>query len=210
MNGKSYIGSAVNISIRLSKYFQLSQLIIHNVNVYKALLKYGYSNFSLEILEYCHKKDCINREQFYLDSLQPEYNLNPIAGSRQGSFQSSDTKNKSTHFMSLIGRTLAEEARLKMSQAKKGSNHPFFGKTRSQDTKDKIIIHEMNDDGTTIFVYSLQYDLLFTFSSSRSAAKYFSCDYTTILRYARSGRKKNTQMRVFFCISLEVKSPPFK
>jgi len=49
-----------------------------------ALLKYGYSKFSLTILEYIDKtglsKDeflilLLEREQFYLDSLDPEYNI---------------------------------------------------------------------------------------------------------------------------------------
>jgi len=40
----------------------------------KALLKYGYSNFKLEILEYCDKSVNIEREQHYIDLLKPEYN----------------------------------------------------------------------------------------------------------------------------------------
>jgi group I intron endonuclease len=49
--GRSYIGSAIDLSRRLSKYYQLSQLIKDNMIIYKALLKHGYSAFSLEILE---------------------------------------------------------------------------------------------------------------------------------------------------------------
>jgi len=43
--------------------------------IYKALLKYGYSKFSLEILEYCDPKDLTKREQYYLDLLKPNYNI---------------------------------------------------------------------------------------------------------------------------------------
>lgn len=50
----------------------------------KALLKYGYSNFKLEILEYCNEDNLRNREQHYLDLLQPEYNILKIAGSSLG------------------------------------------------------------------------------------------------------------------------------
>jgi group I intron endonuclease len=46
-----------------------------------ALLKYGYSNFTLEILEYCDPSEAISREQYYLDSLNPEYNILLTAGS---------------------------------------------------------------------------------------------------------------------------------
>ena len=56
----------------------------------KALIKHGYSNFSLEILEYCLAEKCLEREQHYLDlrpaSLQgkPEYNILKVAGSLLG------------------------------------------------------------------------------------------------------------------------------
>ena len=47
----------------------------------KALVKYGYSNFSLEILEYCDPALAISREQYYIDLLKPIYNLAKVAGS---------------------------------------------------------------------------------------------------------------------------------
>lgn len=40
----------------------------------KVLLKHGYSQFKLEIIEYCNSKDLIEREQFFIDMLKPEYN----------------------------------------------------------------------------------------------------------------------------------------
>lgn len=41
----------------------------------RALLKYGFSNFRLEILEYCELKDVLKREQHYLDISKPQYNI---------------------------------------------------------------------------------------------------------------------------------------
>jgi NUMOD1 domain len=52
--------------------------------IYRALLKYGYSNFKLEIIENCKPSDLIKREQYYLDSLKPEYNVLKTAGSLLG------------------------------------------------------------------------------------------------------------------------------
>lgn len=46
-----------------------------------AFLKYGYSNFTLEILEYCESSEAVLREQYYLDLLKPEYNILSTAGS---------------------------------------------------------------------------------------------------------------------------------
>lgn len=48
------------------------------------MLKYGYSKFNLEIIEYCEPEKCIEREQYYLDNLKPEYNILLKAGSPLG------------------------------------------------------------------------------------------------------------------------------
>ena len=60
----------------------------------RALLKHGYSNFTLEIIEYCEPSDVIDREQFYLDLLCPEYNVLKTAGSSWGFKHSEETKQK--------------------------------------------------------------------------------------------------------------------
>jgi group I intron endonuclease len=41
--------------------------------IYRALLKHGYSSFKLEILEYCKPKECLTKEQSYLDKLPLAY-----------------------------------------------------------------------------------------------------------------------------------------
>jgi len=71
-----------------------------------ALLKHDYCNFSLTILEYCEAEQCLEREDLYLSSLKPEYNINQ----------------KATAPMS--GRTHSDETKIIMSDAKKGENHP--------------------------------------------------------------------------------------
>jgi group I intron endonuclease len=52
--------------------------------IYKALLKYGYAEFSLEILEYCSTDVLLKKEQYYFDKCKPEYNILKIAGSPLG------------------------------------------------------------------------------------------------------------------------------
>ena len=46
-----------------------------------ALLKYGYSNFSLTILEFCDINVLLTREKHYLDKYSPEYNILKTPGS---------------------------------------------------------------------------------------------------------------------------------
>jgi group I intron endonuclease len=59
--------------------------------IYRSLLKNSYSKFSLEILEYCHAEKCIEREQYYLNLLTPEYNILKQAGSSLGFKHSEET-----------------------------------------------------------------------------------------------------------------------
>ena len=39
--------------------------------IYRALLKYGYINFTLEIIEYTDISSVVEREQYYSDKLNP-------------------------------------------------------------------------------------------------------------------------------------------
>ncbi len=124
-NEKSYVGSSVNMGIRFknyySNYYLKTELKKSKCMIYKALLKYKYSNFTLEILEYCAPEDCIKREQSYIDLLKPEYNILKIAGSLQG-FQHS------------------KETLAKMAAIKLGKKNPMYGKKRvhSEETIAKI------------------------------------------------------------------------
>lgn len=88
INGKTYVRSSVNLTIRFYKYYSLTQLNTstkRKTAIYNALLKYGFKNFKLEILEYCAEGvDPVEREQYFLDLLKPEYNILQKAGSLLG------------------------------------------------------------------------------------------------------------------------------
>jgi len=108
------------------------------MTINKALLKYGYSKFSLEILEYCEPSKCIDREQYYLDLLKPEYNILPIAGSSFGFLHSEETKKRMSE--ARLGIKFTDDTKIKLSEANKGKNNPLFGKTHSEETKNKISV----------------------------------------------------------------------
>jgi hypothetical protein len=90
-----YVGSSKNIGERLKNYYSVSylknKLLLYNSRIYKALLEYGYSNFDMEILEYCDIKSLLEREQYYIDLYKPEYNICKIAGSMLGFRHSPET-----------------------------------------------------------------------------------------------------------------------
>lgn len=123
--GESYVGSARNLTPpatkRLRVYYSQSGLVeILNGStsrIFRAWLKYGYSNFRLEILEYCDCDKCLEREQFYLDSLNPEYNILKKAGSS-----------------SSLGYKHTKDTIAKLALALKGEKHPMFGKFHSEET----------------------------------------------------------------------------
>jgi group I intron endonuclease len=89
-----------------------------------ALLKYGYSNFSLEILEYCGRENVIEREQYYIDSFKPEYNILKKAGSSLGYKHSEETLSKLSASLKALGRL--------------GKNHPMYGKNHTEEARAKI------------------------------------------------------------------------
>lgn len=84
VNGKSYVGSSVNPAIRFKNYRSFRYLSTNKMLISKALLKYDYSKFTIEILEFCESSEAILKEQYYLDLLKPEYNVLRTAGSRLG------------------------------------------------------------------------------------------------------------------------------
>jgi len=66
LNGKKYVGSSDNLRRRLLEYYNVNRLLNEKsmpINV--ALLKYGYHNFSLTILEICDVNNLMSREKHF-------------------------------------------------------------------------------------------------------------------------------------------------
>jgi NADH-ubiquinone oxidoreductase chain 4 len=163
VNGKSYIGSAVNLSKRLNEHYRGNR---SNNILQQAINKYGLSNFSIEILKYCDESLLIEREQYYFDLFSPEYNINPVAGSRFGTKHSEESRKKISD--GHLGKLASEETREKMSEAKRGDKNPNFSNPtnyqHSEETREKMSAIK----GTTIFIHSLDNECLYTFTSSRA------------------------------------------
>lgn len=117
ITSKSYIGSSISLRNRFSDYYSLAYLKRRTVKgssiIYNSLLKHGYFNFSLDILEYCEPSILIKREQYYIDVLKPEYNILKIAGSLFGFKQNKDSIERTR--IANIGRKHDEATKLKLS-----------------------------------------------------------------------------------------------
>jgi|ERR1700761_5650202 len=208
-SGKMYVGSAIDLSRRLKDYYSPSKLKKTNNYICNALIHHTHSAFSLTILEFIDishlskedvRKLVLEREQFYIDSLEPQYNILLIAGSslgqkrteitkaliskvKSGLIHSVETKAKISE--SLKGKTHSEKTKAKMNLAKIGEKNPNFGKARSIETKAKMSATR----GTTIYVYdSKGVTLLNTFTSARKTAEYFNTYNKTILNYCSNGK----------------------
>ena len=130
LNGKRYVGSAQDLNRRLLMYYSFNRISKDlTMLIHRALLKYGYSSFSLTILECCDLKDLLAREQHYIDILQPEYNICLTAGSTLGKLHNEAARSKISttkkgtgmgEANSMHGKLHTEEARIKMAEAKLG------------------------------------------------------------------------------------------
>ena len=214
-NNKIYIGSSINLSDRFRQHIKGSR---SNVLLQNAINKYNLQDFIFVIFEYCEQENLISREQFYFDTLKPEYNILEVAGSLLGFKHSADTLQKlseinkgKTHsadtkaLMSeakigeknprgMLGKSLSAEVIAKMSAAKKGENHPMYGKTGNshpmfgKSHSAETLAKMSATKGTPIYVYDTQGSLENTFSSANKAALHFDVSKTTILKYAQDGQ----------------------
>lgn len=100
INNKIYIGSAINLKRREYEHFRMLEKNIHyNDYLQRSYNKYKQENFKFEIITLCNKEELINLEQYYIDTLKPEYNNCKTAGSMLGfkfSDESKSLKSKQT------------------------------------------------------------------------------------------------------------------
>lgn len=81
VNGKLYVGSTNNISVRWNKHRALLRHNKHqNTHLQSAWNKYGEESFEFSIIEECSIESLIEREQYFIDKLGPEYNQTKVAG----------------------------------------------------------------------------------------------------------------------------------
>jgi group I intron endonuclease len=116
VNGKRYIGSAVDISQRWRQHtYKLRKNEHPSKHLQSAWNLYGKENFNFIVLEIVSDpRSLTSIEQVYLDAEFPEYNTNRIAGNMLGFRFSEEAKN----IMSIIhtGFRHTEESKKKMSE----------------------------------------------------------------------------------------------
>lgn len=113
-NGKFYVGSAIELRLRVNRYFQNGWLKSHSYMVIvKAILKNKIDNFELVILDLCDIDEIRNRETLFISSLNPYYNILQIGADSTGYRHTAEAIAK------MKEKTISAETRLKMSEARR-------------------------------------------------------------------------------------------
>jgi group I intron endonuclease len=113
-----YIGSSEDIYSRWSKHRREMFYNKHkNSKIQNHYNKYGLDDFIFEIIEECSLEDKLPKEQYYIDTFKPWFNINLVAGNSTGRKFSEETLYKF--------RNPSESTLLKMRNARLGRK---FGK----------------------------------------------------------------------------------
>lgn len=138
LTNEMYIGSTVLFSKRKKMHLEsLQKNKHHSYRLQKDWNEYGEQNFSFNILEEIEDKNMLlNREQFWLDNLQPYYNISPTAKSSLGIKRRPETIEKVRQ--ANLGLKHPEWRNKIKSEAQGGENHWTKHKKFSDESKKKM------------------------------------------------------------------------
>ncbi|UGO50761.1 homing endonuclease [Bacillus phage vB_BanS_Sophrita] len=139
INGKSYIGSSVNIGIRFNKHLSMLRNNKHvSKHLQHAFNKYGECNFYISVIEEVNEQNLLEREDYYIDlydACNRRFGYNSTSATRrEGYSHSEETKRKISEAQ--IGRVFTEETRKRISDALRAK-----GERLDKDTRRRIAEH---------------------------------------------------------------------
>lgn len=208
VNGKCYIGSSVDLGYRLKQYYSPKYLTRKKSisSISSALIKYGHSNFRLEILVHCEpeKSIILEKEQFYIDKFRPEYNILMIAGSPLGYKHTEESlakmrnrKLSQEHLEQVLTRILSEEHKNKVREANLGrkNTEESLTKMRNRDITDEVraklrqnITNYNLSKAYCVEVINVEENTKTVYESIRKAAASLNTNHVTLSAYIKSGK----------------------
>lgn len=108
INNHFYIGSA---AVSFKKRWRQHQLGLIRNNHHSRYMQNAFNKYrtiTFNVLELCSKEFCIEREQYWIDTLCPDLNINPFADSALGVKRTEETKQKCRE--AHLGKKLSEES----------------------------------------------------------------------------------------------------
>ena len=162
VNGKKYVGQAVNIRKRENQWNSIGHYAGKAIDA--ARKKYGIDAFDFEILIECEDEELNKWEMYYIKELNTKvpygYNMTDGGDGLSGCPVSEETRKKLSeshkgkqtwckgrHLSEETkrkigeasrGRKQSEETKRKISESKKGEKHPLYGKHPSEETRKKL------------------------------------------------------------------------
>lgn len=118
INGKCYIGQSNDIKRRWKEHRSKYSWKTNHV-IYRAFKKYGFENFTFEIVEECEIELLSEKEIYYISKFNT-YN---------------DGYNETAGGEGISGFNHSEETKRKLSEKLSGEKHPNYGKPMSEDQK---------------------------------------------------------------------------
>jgi group I intron endonuclease len=140
--GKSYVGSAVNLSRRERVHFRRLRGNSHPNQYLQNAFNIDGEYFEFVVIEFVSLEHLIDREQYWIDTLQSHwektgYNIAPFAGrSSVGRIVSQETRKKLAALWR--GRKHTEEAKRKVAEAQRG-------RSPSEETRRKLSLAMMGN-----------------------------------------------------------------
>jgi group I intron endonuclease len=185
-NGKQYIGSAVSFKSRWKDHLRkLRNGSHHNIHLQRAYRKHGEAVFVFTKIALCPITDLLAVEQSRIDSLNPEYNVARVAGSRLGVKQgpmpdwqrkkiaianqgkSRTEAHKKAVSDSRRGTKASVKTRELLCTLQAGEGNGFYGKKHSAETLEKVTGDRHHRSRAVVCI-----DLNLRFGSIRQAAKW--------------------------------------
>ena len=216
-SGEFYIGSSQNLRKRELNHFSLLKNKKHP-NRYLQRVWDKYQDLYFTIIEECYIDSLIEREQFYIDTLYPKYNLRPIAESNRGWNMPESGKIKLSKANK--GKTISEEHKkaisiknkINMKGRKLSDKHiesirkSRIGVTLSDETKDKIRIKALGRDkgkvlseetklkiglafSKEVYQYSLDNNFIRKFNSCSEVERILNINNSSVASCCRFKRK---------------------
>lgn len=119
VSGKSYIGSTKD---QMERYWSHIGKLKRNIHDNKELQKdfnlIGRDNFEMIVLEECTIDMLLEREQYWSDKISNKYNIR-------------------VNVKSNIGLPHSDKVKLVLSEKRKGTNNPFYGKKHTEESNKK-------------------------------------------------------------------------
>jgi group I intron endonuclease len=199
INNKEYIGSSSNAHVRLAKYFD--KFILQNINmsIYKAILKYGSSNFILQIIEYCEPENVISREQFYLDNFDFEYNQLSKANSSLGFKHSEETLARMKGRKNALGYKHTASTKKTLSLKSSSTKHSAVSLSKMRElwaerkfkkkdiansiTTSRYALKKKAPHSKKVIVKNIEDNTIKTYNSITDAAKDLNLNRSTVRNY---------------------------